>query len=349
MPLAVSSLSILFAFLCLAAPAWSATGLSVGEAIKKPDVWFQQAEGQLALSNVLTHQSLRGDWPKNIRTAAAPSTRSADAIQGTFDNGATTGELRLLARAFQVTQDRVYRDAFVKGLDHILGAQYTNGGWPQYSPPPSKSYHRHITFNDGTMQRLLELLRDVAREKAFALVDDERRAAAGRAFDKGVDCILKCQVKVAGQRTVWCAQHDEVTLQPRAARSYELESLSGSESAGLLLFLMSLEKPSPETILAIEGGVRWFERSKITGWREVKVDGDKKMVPDREAPPLWARFYELDTNRPFYCGRDGIKKFNLSEIESERRNGYAWHGAWGEAVRQRYARWKDAAAPSTTK
>jgi pectate lyase len=317
-----------------------ATGLTVGEALKKPDAWFQSTEGKQALSNVLSHQSLRGDWPKNTRTAAEPSTNEPARIQGTFDNGATTGELRLLARAFRLVQYPAYRTAFVRGLDHVLGAQYSNGGWPQYAPPPTKSYPRHITFNDGAMQRLLELLRDVAKDHEFDFVDERRRASAANAFERGIRCILKSQVVVGGRKTVWCAQHDEVSLQPRPARSYELESLSGSESAGLLLLLMSLDKPSPEIIEAIEAGARWFESAKLTGLREVRIDGDKRIIADPDAPPLWARFYEIETNRPFYCGRDGLKKYNLSEIEAERRNGYAWHGAWGENVRQRFSVWQ---------
>jgi PelA/Pel-15E family pectate lyase len=103
---------------------------------------------------------------------------------------------------------------------------------------------------------------------------------------------------------------------------------------------MSLENPSAEVIQAVAAGAAWFERSKITGVRETRIDGDKRMIADPDAPPLWARFYEIESNRPFYCGRDGIKKFHLSEIEPERRNGYAWHGAWGQGVSQRFAAWK---------
>ena len=150
---------------------------------------------------------------------------------------------------------------------------------------------------------------------------------------------MKCQIRVAGKLTVWCAQHDEITLEPRPARSYELVSLSGNESAGLLHLLTSLENPSPEVIRAVHAGAAWFDAVKLTGIREVKVDGDKKLIRDPAAPPLWARFYEIDTNRPFYCGRDGVKRYDIAEIEAERRNGYAWHGAWGTEVAKRYAEW----------
>jgi PelA/Pel-15E family pectate lyase len=55
---------------------------------------------------------------------------------------------------------------------------------------------------------------------------------------------------------------------------------------------------------------------------------------------MWARFYELETNRPFFCSRDGIKRFDLSEISDERRNHYSWLGYWPERLLEReYPAW----------
>jgi pectinesterase len=45
-----------------------------------------------------------------------------------------------------------------------------------------------------------------------------------------------------------------------------------------------------------------------------------------DASTVWARFYDIETNKPFFAGRDGVKKWNLAEIEVERRTGYAWYG-----------------------
>lgn len=305
----------------------------------KPDDWYRSDEAARLVGNVLSHQSARGDWPKNIDTSAKPYDGDRAKLQGTFDNGATVGELRFLARAHAATDKSLYRDAFLKGLDHILAAQYPSGGWPQTSPP-GKGYARYITFNDNTVVNLLELLRDASRAEGFRFVDAPRREAAARAFRAGIGCVLKCQIRVDNALTVWCAQHDEVTLEPRPARTFELISLSGSESAGILLLLMSLDDPSPEVVRAIDAGALWFESAKLKGIRQVVVDDDKRIVADPEAPPLWARFYEIGTNRPFFCGRDGVKRYALSEIESERRNGYAWYGEWGARVASRYARWK---------
>lgn len=306
--------------------------------VRKPSSWFQSEEGAQTLACILSWQTRHGDWPKNRDTTAEPFTGNGEKPSGTFDNGATVGELRVLAKAFRITGDERYRAAFLTGFDHILAAQYANGGWPQFYPTNTK-YNRHITFNDWSMTRLMSFLGDAATEKDFAWLDDDRKAKARAAVDRGIDCILKCQVIVNGQRTVWCAQHDEVTLEPAGARSFELVSLSGGESAGILQFLMQIEDPSPEVIRAVESGVNWYEASKIERVRYVRSGGDRKLIPDPNAKPIWARFYEIETNRPFFCGRDGVKKYDVMQIEHERRNGYAWYGTWGEDVAAAYAGW----------
>ena len=45
---------------------------------------------------------------------------------------------------------------------------------------------------------------------------------------------------------------------------------------------------------------------------------------------------------------DGVKKYDIAEIESERRNGYAWYGTWGKTVAERYTRWNAERSQSTT-
>ena len=317
---------------CLPAGAFPA------DLLRKPDAWFKSPEGRKTTACVLSWQSGEGSWPKNQDTGRREFAGKRKDIKGTFDNKATTDELRYLAAAYRATGGKRCLESFLLGLDHILKAQYPNGGWPQYFPL-SPAYHRHITFNDGTMVRLMEFLREAATSVEFDFVDRDRRAAARRAFDKGLGCIVKCQIIIRGTPTVWCAQHDEITLAPAAARRYELQSLSGCESSGILRLLMSVENPSHEVIRAVKAGVAWFESAKLAGIRVEKVAGDRKVIKDASAPPLWARFYDLETNRPYFCDRDGVKKGDLSEIGKERRNGYAWYGTWGEEVAKAYARW----------
>jgi len=335
-----------FGPLCLVAlaPAVCALPSAAGtrDHLKRPPGWFASEEGARITSNILSWQSEAGSWPKNMDPAAKPYTgkdRAKD-IRGTFDNGATTDELRFLARAFAATRGAPLRAAVERGVDHILKAQYPAGGWPQFFPPGTQ-YHRHITFNDGAMVRVMEFVREVSADPSFEFLDPARRKACGDAFSRGVACILRCQVVQDGEPTAWCAQHDEVTLEPRTGRSYELPSLSGSESVGIVRLLMSLDRPSPEVVRAVDGAVAWFRRAQLKGIRVDTVGGDRVVVQDPAAPPLWARFYELGTGRPLFVDRDGVPKYALADIGSERRNGYAWLGNWPAALLEReHPEWK---------
>lgn len=340
------SLRLLAVSVLLATPLHAAGG-GAAAYLKKPDAWFATPEAKSVATAILSYQSDHGGWPKNTDTVDKPYTGDRNELHPTFDNGATTDELRFLARSFNATQDETQRKAFARGLDYILRAQYPNGGWPQYIPL-SKQYHRHITFNDDAMVRVMGFIREVHDRDTYAFVPAKDRQVAIAAFQKGIACILKCQILVNGQPTVWCAQHDEVTLMPADARAFELASFSGSESVGITRLLMSLEKPTPEIIKAVEGAVAWFQSSKITGIRiDSKPDpkspkgSDKIVVPDPNAPALWARFYDLKTGKPFFCDRDGIPKPNLADIGYERRNGYSWYGNYAAKLLEKdYPEWQ---------
>lgn len=313
----------------------------------KSDAWFATGEAKRIAENILSYQADAGGWPKNIDTTAAPYRGERAQLRPTFDNGATTDELRFVARIYKATKEQRYRDAVEKGIDYILKAQYPSGGWPQYYPPP-RSYNRYITFNDNAMVRLMLFLREMYTSDIYEFAGAERRRAAQRAFTVGIDCILKCQVKVDGKLTAWCAQHDEKDYRPRPGRTFELVSLSGSESVGVVRLLMILEKPSPEVVKAVEGAVAWFGSAQLKGIRVVVEKDDKSpkgtnkvVIRDASAPPMWARFYEIGANKPIFADRDGVAKHHLADIGYERRNGYAWLGYWPrKLLEQEYPAWK---------
>ena len=313
-------------------------GFSWNSYKSKSNEWFQSEAAREIAGNIMAAQDEFGAWPKNINTAAPIPADTEEDIRGTFDNGATSGEMRYLARAYNATADNRYKESFIKALDLIFQAQYPTGGWPQRYPP-GKYYHRHITFNDGAMVRLLDFLREISTSGEYDFVGSERKESARKAFDRGIECILKCQIKVDGKLTVWCAQHDEIDYSPRPARSYELISLSGGESADIIRLLMSIEPPTPEIVQSIKSAVQWYHDSKVQGV-QLRREGGKffaDKVPG--AKPIWARFYDIKTNRPFFCDRNGIKKYNYNEIDQERSTGYAWYGDWGTEVFGYYDKW----------
>ena len=235
----------------------------------------------------------------------------------------------------------------------MLRSQYPNGGVPQRFPNAS-SFHAHVTFNDGVMIGVLNVLDDAARGAPhFRWLDDERRKLAEQAVRRGIACILGCQIKVAGRLTGWCQQHDERTLKPRSARTFELASICPQETAEIVRFLMRDKLPNKDIIDSVEAAIAWLKDVQLTGIRVEKVkstresflrhdtDIDVVVVADPDAKPIWARHYEIGTDRPIFSGRDGVKKYELAGIERERRTGTAWYGGWALSLIEReYPAWR---------
>lgn len=297
--------------------------------------------------NMLLYQRSNGGWPKHFRGANVNyrKTLSGDELRelqagydqgmdATIDNSATTKEIRYLAKAYKNTKDRRFLESARNGIGYLLKAQYPNGGWPQFYPDLS-GYRSQVTYNDNAMVNVLNLLYDVIYKlNDMDVIDDSYAGKAVDAVVNGVQCILKTQLKQNGKSTAWCAQYNAQTLQPEMARKFELVSLSGMESVGIVRFLMRIEKPSPAIIDAIKAAEEWFNNVKIKGYKYVDIAApqeksgkDRVLQPD-SAGVLWARFYDINTNEPFFSGRDSEKKRSITEVENERRIGYAWYGVW---------------------
>ncbi len=341
-------------------------------ATRMPSQWYGSEEAKLVAENLLISQKETGGWAKN-KPYHLPYSDSLKTVYlctknekgGTFDNGSTITELRFLAKVYAHFKDSRYKQAFEKGVDYILSAQYENGGWPQYFPvkdardeillDKTVPYSMHITFNDDAMVNVMVLLRGIySDDTEFAplKMDEATRGKAKKAFDKGVDCILKAQIRVDGKPAVWCAQHHETTLAPANARAYELASFSGSESVGIIDLLMDIDHPSKDIIAAVNGAVKWLVDHKIEGIKigyETDQQGNRNkiVVSDKNATPLWARFYDLETGKPFFCSRDGIKRNSMAEISYERRNGYSWYTDAPAKVMKQYPAWQKKWSPDS--
>lgn len=249
--------------------------------------WFSSNEAKAIAENVLLYQRNIGGWPKNIQmqkplTAEQKKeliTLKSDPKETTTDNGATIQEMLFLSKMYAQNPDERYKTAFLSGFNYLLEAQYDNGGWPQFYPL-KKGYYTNITYNDDSMVNILNILKNCIDDNGYYSIKPplETIEKAKIAFDKGIDCIIKTQYKQNGVLTAWCAQHDKTTLLPAKARAYELPSLSGKESAKIVLLLMSLKNPSPEVITAVNSAVVWFEKTKITGIKieEVPQSNSKK-------------------------------------------------------------------------
>jgi len=80
---------------------------------------------------------------------------------------------------------------------------------------------------------------------------------------------------------------------------------------------------------------------RLDGFIDAQGRKDRRIVADPNAEPLWARFYELASNRPIFLDRDSMVRYSLAEIGQERRGGYAWYGNWAdELLAKDYPEWR---------
>jgi len=340
-----------------------------GLALDRATDWYRSPEAQRIAEIVVSFQTPAGGWSKNLDLTKQPRQpgqlfavgnglriTGADDLDaprdpgwnfvGTFDNGATTTQLRFLAKmitALDAEKARLYRESFRRGLGYIHAAQYPNGGWPQVWPLQG-GYHDAVTFNDGAMTATLELLAWVSAGKdEFGFVPDVAREQAAASLQRGLECVLRTQGMEGGRRTIWCQQYDVLTLRPTSARNYEMPSLSSGESAGVMRFLMRLPSPDSNVVAAVRGAAEWFRRTEIRDmtYRRGGDDGSR-LVSEPGSRPWWSRFYEFGSHRPIFGDRDKTIHDTLDEISLERRNGYAWYTDAPEGALKQFERWKQA-------
>lgn len=311
-------------------------------------------------SNILLYQRSNGGWPANwdplrILTIAeaAEAVMQRDLTDTTLDNRATYPQIEYLAGAYRHTGDRRYKEAVLRGLDFLRAAQLPCGGFP-HSYPNASGYYGYLTFMDDVTVGALRTLRNAgAGAPPFDWLSLRERRRARDAVRRGTACILGVQVIQNGRKSVWAGQYDPATLRPAAARKFEPAGLVSAESVGVVKYLMEIECPSREVIAAVEDAVAWFRASQITGMRLERFaiapvrfrnhtgTQDVRLVPDPDAPPLWARFYDLESNRPFMANRDGRKVYDLREVELERRTGYSWYGGYAQQLLEElYPAWR---------
>lgn len=326
---------------------------------------YPESEYTKIADNILLFQRDNGGWLKNydMRAILTPEQiknviRTKSILNTTFDNATTYTHIDYLAQVYTRTKTKKYKEACLKGIDFILEAQYSNGGWPQYFPL-EKDYSRHITFNDEAYIGIMNLLKKVnSGDSNFAFLDDKTKTKVALAYQKGIDCILKMQIMDQGKLTAWCQQHDEITLLPAWARTFEPPSICNGESAAVVLFLMNIDNPNEKIIKSVQAAVKWFSDSKIYNTRVETFDApkfeskyttvtkDNRVVTDPTAPPIWTRYYELGTEKPLFCDRDSKYRYSMAEVGRERRVGYSWYTYNPEKVLAKYPEWQKKWAPT---
>ena len=340
--------------------------------LAKDAAWYESAEARAIADTIVSFQTPSGGWSKNQDRTKPPRLRGqrysndAETMQldtgsfdaprdrywtfvGSLDNGATSTEMRFLARVQAQLPGKdgdAYRASITKAIDYLLMAQYPNGGWPQ-NYPLEGGYHDGITFNDNVVAEAAMILEDIAEGQAdFGFVTRELRQKAGPASQRAIRPILDAQVDVDGKKTIWPQQVDALTLAPISARNYEMRSLASAESAEVLMFLMRQPKQTPEIKAAIDAGVAWLKAHAIydKAFAKVSDEAGRKLTDKPGAGPIWSRNYDIQTGKPIFGDRDKSIQDDVNNISKERRNGYSWYNSAPQKALDAYANMQRKAA-----
>jgi len=323
-------------------PAVGAAFLQAFEAMKDP----RYLEAARAAADALAKGQLEsGGWDYLIEFDAEKSrawfrrsdigkVSEADAVRrkniSTYDDDNSQSALRFLlafcnaVKTSTDPRDREIRGALDHGLKKLLEAQYPNGAWPQrfdgkqikpgdypilkasipkeYPREYAKeNYFRHYTLNDNTQ-------RDCIRTALDAFHRTGKREFLEAAKRGGEFLIL---AQLPEPQPVWAQQYN-AKMEPAWARAFEPPAACGNESIGAMRTLVEvyLETGDRKFLAPIPSALEWFKRSEI-------------------APNIWARYYELTTNRQIFGDRDGKIYYRIEDISSERRSGYSWRGEYG--------------------
>lgn len=265
------------------------------------------------------------------RAAGGPTTSPAPSNVSTYDDNNTQSVLRFLLALVDVIKtapadprDGRIRETLEYGLKQFVAGQYPIGAWPQrwdgtaHDPKtypvldatiptdyprthPNTSYMGFYTLNDNTQRDCIQTLMDAHRRTGKA----EYLEAARR----GADFLVRAQLPAP--QAGWSQQYNPA-MQPAWARAFEPPCVTSSEGAAALNLLidMYLQFGDAKYLQRVPEAIAWFRKSEIS-------------------PGVWARMYELGSNKPIYGDRDGKIHYTLAELSEERRTGYSWQGNYG--------------------
>jgi len=311
-------------------PGTPAVGMALLEAYQRTGEKALLDHAMAAGAALAAAQLPSGGW--NYNFDFSDPARSKRRNISTFDDNTSQSCLRFLLALGEVAKgnsarERAIRHARDLGLHKLLEAQYPNGAWPQrydgvpkvakdfpvlkarYPKTwsrtyPKANYINHYTFNDNSHRDCVLLALEAHR-----VIGDLKYLQAAR---RGGDFILLAQMPEP--QPAWAQQYN-ARMEPAWARKFEPASITGGESVGACRTLIELYLVTGDAkyFRAVDAAVKWYRRSAI-------------------APGKWARFYELQTNRPLYFTKD----YRLTYRDNDLPTHYSFQSSYGVESMIRY-------------
>ncbi len=288
--------------------AWKATG----------DKFYFDAAADVARA-LVWGQRQAGGWDHRVDVShLTPDVKKPVRKQGrcTFDDKITQGALEFLIDADSVIDEPWLDEGIELGLQFMLKSQFENGGWPQWYPLRG-GYHDYYTFNDNSINDCISLM--LKAHRTYGGTKYLQSAGRGGGF------IVMSQL--AAPQAGWAQQYDH-DMKPAWARSFEPPGVCSAATVRNIKTLVDLYLYTKDDkyLKPIGAAIEWLNNSRL-------------------GEHLWARLYEVGTNRPIYGDRmDGNKvHYDYEKVSERERTSYGWRGEYGvESTVRRYERVKSA-------
>lgn len=199
---------------------------------------------------------------------------------GTFDDYSTTEPTRFFLRLYAATADPGHRAVLDRALDHILRAQYPDGGWPQRFPLEPGDYTVARTFNDDVIHDCILVLLE-----AHETLGEERYRSAAI---EGMNFYLRAQLPAP--QAGWAQQYG-ADLKPVWGRPFEIDAASSTQTHTNILQLFAFYGMTGDRkyLEPVPAALDWLEASQMSDAAGYTHTG----------------FYEMGTNRPIYIRQTG--------------------------------------------
>jgi 4-amino-4-deoxy-L-arabinose transferase-like glycosyltransferase len=253
-------------------------------------------------------QTPAGGWLSTSRPAWRCVGGVPEQIEGfaTFDDGTSASILYFAfdlddALAERHVPSPPWLTAMIdKGLAFVVRTQDAHGGWPQ-QVGDDEGYHQLLTLNDDVTPGLIRLL--LTAHQRYG------RAEYLTAAERGGNFLLEAQGP--SEQAAFAQQYSR-SLKPAGGRSFEPLAYSSLETAYAINALLDLYMATglEKYLDTARRAADWLSRSK-------------------SASGVWARFYEIGTNRPIYSDRHGTIAYDLSETPEALQESYRWRGGTG--------------------
>ena len=262
-----------------------------------------------------------GGWTQTIHYAKANRVGKYRNGKGgnwnvsSLDDGQTQAALLMLMRLDRALgfKDAKVHEAVTYGLNALLKAQFSNGGFPQVWQKPAeakvggkakypdydwktegrvKNYWDYPTLNDGLAGDVCEVLIEAHRT-----YKDEKY---GKAIEKLGDFLIDAQMP--DPQPGWCQQYS-YEMVPIWARKFEPPAVTGHESQDAMRTLIRIARRTGDKkyLEPVPKALAYFK---------------KCLLPDGKV----ARFYELKTNKPLYMNA----RYELTYDDSAAPGHYGW-------------------------